>query len=424
MAVEHSLELHNGSSSSSCDDDGHPRRTGTLWSCIAHTINEVIGSGVLSLAWSTAQLGWIAGPVSLLCFAIFTYVSAFLLADCYRSPDSITGTRNCSYMDAVRVNLGKTRSWFCGLLQNLSFYLTGVAYVITTSTCMRAIQKSNCYHREGHEAPCAYGYTFYMLLFGAVQIVMSQIPNFHDMEWLSVIAAIMSFTYSFIGFGLGFAKVIENEEIKGSISGIPTANTADKLWLAFQALGDIAFAYPYSIILLEIQPLDLTPGNLLTGFGFYEPYWLIDFANACIVLHLVGGYQLYSQPVFGFVERWLTRKYPTSGFVNNFYTFKLPSLPPLKINLLRITFRTAYVVSTTAIAMIFPYFNQVLGVLGALNFWPMAIYFPVELYFVQKKIGAWTKKWIVLRIFSFICLLVTIIGLIGSIEGLISAKLG
>ncbi|KAK9995642.1 hypothetical protein SO802_020328 [Lithocarpus litseifolius] len=30
-----------------------------------------------------------------------------------------------------------------------------------------------------------------------------------------------------------------------------------------------------------------TPGNLLTGFGFYEPYWLIDFANACIVLHLV-----------------------------------------------------------------------------------------------------------------------------------------
>ncbi|KAH9329103.1 hypothetical protein KI387_001211, partial [Taxus chinensis] len=34
-----------------------------------------------------------------------------------------------------------------------------------------------------------------------------------------------------------------------------------------------------------------TPGNLLTGFGFYEPYWLVDFANACIVVHLVGAYQ-------------------------------------------------------------------------------------------------------------------------------------
>lgn len=45
----------------------------------------------------------------------------------------------------------------------------------------------------------------------------------------------------------------ENGRIKGSIAGVPTANLADKLWLAFQALGDIAFAYPYSIILLEIQ---------------------------------------------------------------------------------------------------------------------------------------------------------------------------
>ena len=47
-----------------------------------------------------------------------------------------------------------------------------------------------------------------MLLFGLVQIVVSQIPNIHNMAWLSVIAAIMSFTYSFIGFGLGIATVI------------------------------------------------------------------------------------------------------------------------------------------------------------------------------------------------------------------------
>lgn len=37
---------------------------------------------------------------------------------------------------------------------------------------------------------------------------------------------------------------------------------------------------------------DETPGNLLTGFGSYGPRWLIDFANACIVLHLIGGYQV------------------------------------------------------------------------------------------------------------------------------------
>lgn len=34
------------------------------------------------------------------------------------------------------------------------------------------------------------------------------------------------------------------------------------------------------------------PGNFLTGFGFYEPYWLVDIANICIVVHLVGAYQV------------------------------------------------------------------------------------------------------------------------------------
>lgn len=58
---------------------------------------------------------------------------------------------------------------------------------------------------------------------------------------------------------------------------------------------------------------DQTPGNLLTGFGFYEPYWLIDFANACIVLHLIGGYQvilnlLIDSFASGFVNVGITQK--------------------------------------------------------------------------------------------------------------------
>lgn len=453
MAV-HTLELANGS----CDDDGR-KRTGTLWSGIAHIITAVIGAGVLSLAWSTSQLGWIGGPVALLCFAIITYISSFLLSDCYRSP--LTGARNHSYIEAVRLNLGRKHTWVCGSLQYLSLYGTDIAYVITTATCMRAIQKSNCYHKHGRHAPCEFGGNIYMLIFGLVQIFMSQIPDFHNMAWLSILAAIMSFCYAFIGLGLGFAKVIENGEIKGSIEGVPADTIADKLWLAFQALGDIAFAYPYSIILLEIQDTlksppaenktmkkasmaaifittffylccgcfgyaafgNNTPGNLLTGFGFYEPYWLVDFANVCVILHLVGGYQIYCQPVFAFFETWFCEKFPESGFVNNFYGFKLPLLPAFQLNPFRLCFRTAYVISTTGIAMIFPYFNQVLGVLGALNFWPLAIYFPVEMYFVQRKIGAWTRKWIVLQTFSSVCLLVTIVALTGSIEGLIKAKL-
>ncbi|BFG33631.1 hypothetical protein CerSpe_199070 [Prunus speciosa] len=407
------------------------KRTGTIWTAIAHIITGVIGAGVLSLAWSVAQLGWLAGPLLMLVFAAVTILSNNLLSDCYRYPDSDGPTRSRSYLEAVKIYLGEKRQTVSAIFVHESLYGCGIAYTITAASSVRAIQKSNCYHKEGHQASCEYGTT------------------------------IMSFTYAFIGLGLGFAKVIENGRIQGSLGGVPTSNVADKLWLAFQALGDIAFAYPYSIILLEIQDTlksppaenktmkkasmvaifvttffylccgcfgyaafgDDTPGNLLTGFGFYEPYWLIDFANACIVLHLVGGYQVYSQPVFAVAERWLSKKYPDSGFVNNFYSIKVPLLPRFQANPFRLCFRTVYVVSTTGIAMLFPYFNQVLGVLGALNFWPLAIYFPVEMYFVQKKIGSWTRKWIVLKAFSLVCFLVTVVGVIGSVQGLISAKL-
>lgn len=47
--------------------------------------------------------------------------------------------------------------------------------------------------------------------------------------------------------------LVENGSVMGSVTGIPASNIADKLWLVFQALGDIAFAYPYTVILLEIQ---------------------------------------------------------------------------------------------------------------------------------------------------------------------------
>ncbi|KAL0310906.1 UNVERIFIED_CONTAM: putative amino acid permease 7 [Sesamum angustifolium] len=362
-------------------------RTGTIWTAVAHIITGVIGAGVLSLAWSTAQLGWVAGPLTIVLFAAITQISIFLVCDCYRSPDPASGPIvNRSFIDAVKFFLGKKKQRICAIIVLESFYGCGVAYTIVTASSVKAILRSDCYHEEGRDAECKYGTTNSCWCSG----------------WFRLQLLISGFT--------------ENRKIKGSIGGIQTHTPAQKVWLVFQALGDIAFSYPYTQIVLEIQDTlkspppenqtmkkatvasilittffylccgcfgyaafgDQTPGNLLTGFGFYEPYWLVDFANACIILHLIGGYQVYSQPVFAYAERWFAEKFPQSRFINKFYTCKLPLLPAFQLNMLRLCFRTAYVISTTGIAMVFPYFNQVLGVLGALNFWPLAVYFPVE----------------------------------------------
>lgn len=81
--------------------------SGTFWTATAHIITAVIGSGVLSLAWAIAQLGWIAGPTVLMLFAMVILYTSYLLTDCYRAGDSVTGKRNYTYMDAVKANLGE-----------------------------------------------------------------------------------------------------------------------------------------------------------------------------------------------------------------------------------------------------------------------------------------------------------------------------
>jgi len=76
-----------------------------MWTASSHIITAVIGSGVLSLGWAIAQLGWVAGPAAMLLFSLVTYYTSSLLADCYRSGDPSTGKRNYTYMDAVNANL-------------------------------------------------------------------------------------------------------------------------------------------------------------------------------------------------------------------------------------------------------------------------------------------------------------------------------
>jgi hypothetical protein len=76
-----------------------------MWTASAHIITAVIGSGVLSLGWAIAQLGWVAGPAVMLLFSLVTYYTSSLLADCYRSGDPCAGKRNYTYMDAVNANI-------------------------------------------------------------------------------------------------------------------------------------------------------------------------------------------------------------------------------------------------------------------------------------------------------------------------------
>ncbi|KAL7116846.1 hypothetical protein ACP275_03G031800 [Erythranthe tilingii] len=454
--------LENGEEASkNFDDDGRVRRTGTLLTASAHIITAVIGSGVLSLAWAIAQLGWVVGPSVLFAFSVITYFTSTLLADSYRSPGPVHGTRNYTYMDVVRSHLGGYKVQLCGLAQYGNLVGVTIGYTITASISMVAVKRSNCFHKEGHGAKCSVSNYPFMAIFAAIQIILSQIPNFHELSWLSIVAAVMSFAYSSIGLALSIAKLAGGgHHVRTSLTGTTVGvdvTGPEKVWRSFQAIGDIAFAYAYSTVLIEIQDTlkspppenkvmkkasfvgvstttifyvlcgclgyaafgNNAPGNFLTGFGFYEPFWLIDFANVCIAIHLVGAYQVFAQPIFGFVEKLCRRKWPENKFITKEHAVKIPLCGAnLKINSFRLVWRTSYVIVTAVVAMIFPFFNDFLGLIGAASFYPLTVYFPIEMHIAQTKIPKYSFTWIWLKILSWACLVVSLVAAAGSIQGL------
>ncbi|CAN6202964.1 unnamed protein product [Urochloa humidicola] len=442
------------------DDDGRERRTGTLVTASAHIITAVIGSGVLSLAWAIAQLGWVIGPVVLVAFSVITWFCSSLLADCYRAPDPVHGKRNYTYGQAVRAYLGVSKYRLCSLAQYINLVGVTIGYTITTAISMGAIKRSNCFHRNGHSADCEASNTTNMIIFAGIQILLSQLPNFHKLWWLSIVAAVMSLAYSSIGLGLSIAKIAGGVHAKTTLTGATVGvdvSAAEKIWKTFQSLGDIAFAYSYSNVLIEIQdtlrssPPENTvmkkasfigvstttgfymlcgvlgyaafgnqaPGNFLTGFGFYDPFWLIDVGNVCIAIHLIGAYQVFCQPIFAFVEAWARDRWPDSGFLAAEHVVRVPLAGDFPVSPFRLVWRTAYVVVTALVAMIFPFFNDFLGLIGAVSFWPLTVYFPVQMYMAQAKTRRFSPTWTWMNVLSFSCLIVSLLAAAGSVQGLV-----
>ncbi|CAK8573810.1 unnamed protein product [Lathyrus sativus] len=447
--------------SSFCIDDEDIKRTGTWVTASAHIVTTAIGSGVLSLAWAVAQLGWIGGTAALITFSLITLLTSFLMADCYRYPDPVHGKRNPTYMTMVKTILGEVQSKCCGYSQYTNLMGCTIGYTLTAAISMVAMKKSNCFHKFGHQADCNTSNYIYMAMFGVVEIFLSQIPNFHKLSWLSILAAIMSYGYSFIGIVLSAATIAEKghhveTSLTGVVIGVEVTRT-EKVWHIFQAIANIAFAYSFSTVIVVIEDtlkpsppenqamkkaslIGITsctifyascgllgyaafgndaPGNFLTGFGFYEPFWLIDIGNLFIIIHLIGAYQVFAQPIYSAVESWCSEKWPQYKFMTKEYNVRIPMAGTWRMNMFKLIWRSTYVVFTTLIAMIFPFFNSIVGLLGALSFFPLTVFFPIEMYLTRAKVPKYSLKWIVMRLIVGLCFFVSLMGIIASIQSIV-----
>ena len=77
-------------------------------------------------------------------------------------------------------------------------------------------------------------------------------------------------------------------------------------------------------------------------------------------------------------------------------------------------------ITITLISMLMPFFNDVVGLLGAIGFWPLTVYFPVEMYIAQKNLPSWSRRWLCLQVLSLVCLIISLAAAAGSVVGIVS----
>lgn len=415
------------------------RRSGGIYSTFFLVITAVIGSGVLSLPFSVAMLGWVGGIVCLLVFAWITLYTSQLLADVH----IVNGKRTRTYIEQVTLIMGRTHGLIITWVQQSNLILTALAYSITATFAMTNVATSVC-EAQGIDVEggsyCFNDYWKWALIHGAMQIFFSYIPDMDSSMWPCVVGAAMSFVYAFISLG----RAISEGNTHGTVRGIMDISAQDKTFGVFNALGGIMFAYSFSMILPEIQdtirdgikggPIKamrltvnvcvyimtffylavaisgyMAYGNEVSGNildSFETPRWLVDMANIAVIIHLLPAYQVWSQPFFYFLESnqsvWWGKRGVPKIFTGWYF---------------RSWFRPTYVILITFLTVCLPFFSYIIGFVGAVGFWPATVYYPISMWIRQFKPSARHIFWLnALQWFCFVC---SVLALVGAVQQIV-----
>ncbi|KAF7808914.1 lysine histidine transporter-like 6 [Senna tora] len=314
------------------EQEKEPSRNAKWWYSTFHTVTAMIGAGVLSLPYAMAYLGWGPGTLMLLlswCLTLNTMWQMIQLHEC------VPGTRFDRYIDLGRHAFGPKLGPWIVLPQQLIVQVgCDIVYMVTGGKCLKKFMEiacSNCTHIKQ---------SYWILIFGALHFFLSQLPNFNSVAAVSLAAAIIYSTISWVAcLSRGRTENVSYEYKKTS--------TADLMFRVFNALGQISFAFAGHAVALEIQAtIPSTPEKpskvpmwkgavgayiinaicyfpvALIGYWAFgsdvqdnvlmdleRPAWLIASANLMVFIHVVGSYQVYAMPVFDLIERMMMKRF-------------------------------------------------------------------------------------------------------------------
>ncbi|KAK7280900.1 hypothetical protein RIF29_08462 [Crotalaria pallida] len=397
-----------------------------------HNITAMVGAGVLSLPYAFSNLGWGPGVTALVLSWIITLFTLWQMVEMH---EMIPNKRLDRYHELGQEAFGEKLGLWIVVPQQLVVEVgTCIAYMVTGGKSLKKVHDTLCPDCKDIRT------SYWIVIFASVNFVIAQCPNFNSISAVSFAAAVMSMVYSVIAWGASIHKGVAPDVSYGSRA----KDTADGVFNFFSALGDIAFAYAGHSVVLEIQAtIPSTPelpskkpmwkgvvvayiGVAICYFpvaiiGYYyfgntvddnilitleRPAWLISLANLFVVIHVIGGYQVFAMPVFDMMETYMVKslKFP-------------PSFA------LRFISRTIYVALTMLVGICIPFFGSLLGFLGGFAFAPASYFLPCIIWLKLKKPRKFSLDWTINWICIILGLMLTFLSPIGALRNIIlSAK--
>ncbi|XP_043813513.1 lysine histidine transporter 1 isoform X2 [Manihot esculenta] len=377
-------------------------RSAKWWYSAFHNITAMVGAGVLGLPYAMSQLGWGPGAAVLVLSWIITLYTLWQMVEMH---EMVPGKRFDRYHELGQHAFGEKLGLWVIVPQQLMVEVgVNIVYMITGGKSLKKFHDTVCHDCKDIKT------TYFIMIFASVHFVLSHLSSFNSITGVSIAAAVMSLSYSTIGWVASLDKGVQPD-----VQYTPRASTfTGEIFGFFSALGDIAFAFAGHNVVLEIQAtIPSTPekpskkpmwkgvviayivvalcyfpvafigywvfGNKVEDnvlISLEKPRWLVAVANMFVVVHVIGSYQVYAMPVFDMIEAFLVLKMKFN-----------PSL------ILRFIARTLYVALTMFLAMSFPFFGGLLSFFGGFAFAPTTYYLPCVIWLVICKPKKFSLSW-------------------------------
>ncbi|EEF34365.1 amino acid transporter, putative [Ricinus communis] len=160
-------------------------REAKWWYSTFHNVTAMVGAGVLGLPFAMSQLGWVPGILAIVVSWLVTFYSLWQLIELHEVEP---GKRFDRYPELGEHVFGKKLGyWIIMPQQTLVQVATSIVYTVTGGKSLKKFMDI-AVPGIGHIKQ-----TYFIIFFIAVQLVLSQTPNFNSLKGVSSLAAVMSF---------------------------------------------------------------------------------------------------------------------------------------------------------------------------------------------------------------------------------------